>query len=190
MGELTKWFPVEFRHWPDAAPGFDSELDPIVAVNLARLTDNAPLLTIALYFCCQLEVKDLLQGRIRRDNIVDKISDDDFACCMRGKAILCTRKVQMIQNVFAPIDNLACTSREHLCNVSLGEIMAEQIRCVEDGAANVLDSWDDIIRSHRRGRKSKPTSPLCSSCAAIVIERESTIRAHLWLDLPDLLELD
>lgn len=188
MGELTDWFPADFDSW-DSAPGCDSTLDPIVAVNLARLTNNMSVLAIALYLCCQIDVKDLVRGRVRSGNVVDTLSDDDFVRCMHGKALLCTRKVQMVQDVFAHVENPACTRGPRWCNASLDNIMAEQTRCVEEGDADVLAPWNDIIRSHRRRCKPMPKSPLCSPCVAFVIDRETKIRAELWSDLPYLFGL-
>lgn len=152
--------------------------------------DNTPILTIALYLCCQLDSQDLLQGRKRADHGVDRMSDLDLALCMRGKANLCTRKVQMIQDVFAPINNTECTTGLRRCNASLGEIMAVQISSVNEGDADILDPWKSIIRSHRRsGSKSRTRSTFCLSCVTLVVERELTIRAELWSDLPRLLGL-
>lgn len=187
MAELTTWFPIAFDSW-DNTPSCASPLDPILAVNLARLTDDRPVLTIALYLCCQLDATDLLRGRVRSGDVVDRLSDEDLACCMRGKAACCTRKVQMIRGVFAHIDNPACTGGLKRCNASLDYIMAQQSRCAEAGDANVLDPrCHAILRRHRQSRKPKPKSPLCSSCIALVTERETGIRASLWSDLPDLL---
>lgn len=93
MGELSDGSPEDFECW-DNAPSCDSSLDPIVAVSLARLTNHDTILATALYLCCQIDVKELLSGRVRSDTTVDTLSDEDFARCMRGKAALCTRKVR------------------------------------------------------------------------------------------------
>ncbi|EPT02350.1 hypothetical protein FOMPIDRAFT_1101492, partial [Fomitopsis schrenkii] len=139
----------------------------ILAVNLAHITNTPSILPSALYVCCQLDADVLLRGRVRRDGVVDTLSHEDLVRCIRGKAMLCTRSVQVCLDVFAPLKNPGCTSKDNRCKSS---IMAGRLHSI-------------------RSLIPRPPDPICESCVNQLLERHFRICEGLWAELPEILGL-
>lgn len=139
----------------------------ILAVNLAHITNTPSILPSALYVCCQLDADVLLRGRVRRDGVVDTLSHEDLVRCIRGKAMLCTRSVQVCLDVFAPLKNPGCTSKDNRCKSSIMAGRLHSIRSCQRGNAEVLLQWPQIINNGKiasyRGRQIPSASRVLTS---------------------------
>ncbi|KAI0350420.1 hypothetical protein OH77DRAFT_1463767 [Trametes cingulata] len=99
IGRIAELFlPREARLWINFAGSWTEQItigrllygiefrseDAIEAVNLARLFDRPLMLPLALYMCCLLEPSSLRNGVKRKDGVLERLTDDDFARCMRA----------------------------------------------------------------------------------------------------------
>ncbi|KZT64426.1 hypothetical protein DAEQUDRAFT_732659 [Daedalea quercina L-15889] len=190
MREFKCYFPVDFKSW-DTKYELPKPIHPVVAVNLARLTNTPSILPAALYLCCQMDGAELSSCAYTGDSR-NAVSQVDLARCINGKAKLCTRAAHMIREIFAPIENASCSVSDNRCKLSLSEKQLEWSNASElDGRdCDLLRSWGSYIRRHDRKIRPKPASPMCASCIAALCQREKAVRKGLWSDLPELCGLE
>ncbi|KAH9829564.1 uncharacterized protein C8Q71DRAFT_863137 [Rhodofomes roseus] len=87
LAEIERYYPAKFESWDTRAiPCADGHA--IIAVNLARLTGTTSLLPAALYCCCQMNARELMDGYERSDGTVDRLSKEDLERCIDGKSHL------------------------------------------------------------------------------------------------------
>ncbi|KAH9829559.1 uncharacterized protein C8Q71DRAFT_400750 [Rhodofomes roseus] len=185
LEELKKYFPATFDAFATRLTS-ETSTDAIVAANLARLTNTLSILPAALYGCCQLDGKELLEGKVRKDGVVDTLNFEDLGHCTDGMRRLCTLNVQLASDVFSPLDNAECVIIDR-CNTSLATLQLKWIHRIPRGNGDVLAPWD--LRGYDRKKKPKPSSPLCASCIALLEARATTLRQRIWSELPDVFNL-
>ena len=77
---LRRHYPADFDDWNrtrEDIPLF-SPLEHIGVVNLARLIDAPDILPAAFMRCCGLDPDILLEGFVREDGVVEKLSQEDL----------------------------------------------------------------------------------------------------------------
>lgn len=91
LSRLRYYLRGQFEPWvsPEGERGRASfGINPIVAMNLARLTRIPAILPTALYVFCQLPVHLLLRGNHQPDDDLTTLSKGDLVRCVEGKVRL------------------------------------------------------------------------------------------------------
>ncbi|PCH44677.1 hypothetical protein WOLCODRAFT_123932 [Wolfiporia cocos MD-104 SS10] len=149
--------------------------DAITAVNLARLTNTPTILPIALYICCTLQSSVLVNGLPVEGKEPERLSTEDLARCIDGRAKLSGQYIRMSHYIFstsvAQHDGKCKTAIRAMCKAS------EKI----DSPA-VLRAYDVAGEAQTRS--------LCLSCRRQLEEREARERRQVWNTLPAYLDLD
>jgi len=190
LERLEKYYPTDLSKWDDRMGQRPHEqTHAIVAVNLARLTNTRSLLTPALYACCQLDGKALLEGRARPDGIVDVLSPEDLVRCVDGKARLWSRLMKAVNDAFEPFSlRVPCPTTDGLCDHSLALMRSEWISSTRSagGACDVLrprkSDIQALVETH--------DYPLCELCTEMLYDRAEWIRVKSWSMLAQQLRVD
>ncbi|PIL28387.1 hypothetical protein GSI_09538 [Ganoderma sinense ZZ0214-1] len=142
--------------------------DAIEAVNLARLVDRPRMLPVALYLCCFVDPVRLRDGVARADGVVEKLSDEDFARCMRALpalAVECHATVSRSLNERGSVSPRLCSD----CKKSpgLNVMLHEYLDNVMPGRICPLS--DLLVRVDRRSvpvGTGWPWTKFCTACRA------------------------
>ncbi|KZT69643.1 hypothetical protein DAEQUDRAFT_756796 [Daedalea quercina L-15889] len=191
LGVFKTFLSTRYGSWydqpgPQLAEWQRYGLDPITAVNLARLTDANSVLHIAMYMCCQLNTDHLLRGTVRPDGTYEQLSPDDLRRCLDARVFLAKRKDAASEKVFHLSSPTYGCPNPAFCMVQLTNLWAQYKRefgssCVEGWTIN--GPWhayrwlslDCYQRYH----------PLCSNCIAVVETQHRDACSQMWSDLPD-----
>ncbi|KAH9925125.1 uncharacterized protein B0H18DRAFT_877402 [Fomitopsis serialis] len=193
---LDQYYPSSYTSWDEAVTCLEDDWDPtraITGVKLARLTGSMNMLPAALYMCCQLDGRVLLEGRNRPDGSVDTLSPEDLALCINGKTKLCTYFSEVLFQIFAPITgprSKPCLASKGRCARSIGHIQAAFFSFSDEpsgqGQCDILRSWCDAIKDLTGTRNEVLDEPLCRACIDSLCARAETLREESWLVLPAL----
>ncbi|KAI1792058.1 hypothetical protein LXA43DRAFT_358910 [Ganoderma leucocontextum] len=132
--------------------------DAIESVNLAHLIDKPLMLPVALYLCCLLDPVQLRHGITRADlNVVEKLSDEDFARCVRALSVLAKECHATVLRSLAGW-HTACSK----CDNKLDAGFATYGRDAREGLTWALS--DMLVRVDRRAAPGWNLRNLCSLC--------------------------
>ena len=139
--------------------------DAVEAVNLAHLIRKPLMLPVAFYLCCLMDPVQLRNGVVRADGVVEKLSDHDFARCMRTIPILAA---QCHATVLRSLDVRYSTLPKvcSTCQERLGGVLNRYIEAINTERKHVPPLSDLLVRADRR---ETPVSVwmskgLCSAC--------------------------
>ncbi|PCH43111.1 hypothetical protein WOLCODRAFT_25737 [Wolfiporia cocos MD-104 SS10] len=186
--DLVSYEPPELRfygitlHWRDC----------IATVNLARIANTQSALPLAMYVCCTLDTRTLLNGIEYTRGRVEKLDEADIVRCLDARP-----KFMVLQQQI--VDNLARVERyldgypdigDHAHCMRAFRRIADAIRAgrpsawngdPEGGKYDVLQSWKPAIEKEGAG--------LCELCREKIIAADAEERMKVWLQLPKLLGL-
>ncbi|KAH9925129.1 uncharacterized protein B0H18DRAFT_877418 [Fomitopsis serialis] len=188
LERLERYYPADPSKWDRL--GQDPYGDPhaIVAVILARLANTQSVLTPALYACCQLDGKTLVEGRVRLDGIVDMLSPEDLVRCIDGKARLWSYLMETVDEAFRPIRTVPCPDTDGRCDHSFALMRREWMSSTRrvGGACNVLRPWKTDIQA----LVDTHQYPLCRFCTEMLYLRAESIRKRSLSKLAQQLGVD
>lgn len=139
--------------------------DAVEAVNLAHLIRKPLMLPVAFYLCCLMDPVQLRNGVVRADGVVEKLSDHDFARCMRTIPAL-TAQCHAI--ILRSLD-VRCSASPNVCGTChgrLGSMLHRYIEAINIKQKPVPPLSDLLVRVDRRETPASVRSwnVLCSSC--------------------------
>jgi len=167
-------------------------LDPIAAVNLARLTDTSSVLPIAMYLCCQLRTEDLLRGTTHPDGSAQQLSLDDLRRCVDARVFLTRAKDGALERIFDLSLSKDCADLS-ACRERLEYRMAIYKKRVTDETAgwNVAGPWLPYVwLKNCSSEKGYGEPPLCAHCMALLESQHRAECAKIWEDLPKHFDLE
>ena len=195
LGVLKTFLTTQYGSWYDE-PRYDAwgryGLDPIAAVNLARLTDTPSILPIALYLCCQLRTEDLLRGTTHPDGTSQQLTLDDLRRCVDARVLLTREKDAAVERIFDLTMSEHCADLGS-CKERLEYHMAIYRKRVMDNTPgwNIAGPWLPYVWlkscSSERGYGEPP---LCSHCMALLELQHRDVCAKMWEDLPRYFDLE
>lgn len=194
LDDLTAW---DKRRRPS------EQLNAIVAVNLARLTNTPSILPAALYSCCQLSVDELLEGYTRPDGVTESLSTEDLRRCFKGKVQLCMQYMKRMDDVldtlieYDPEIEEGCTQSSNRmagkkCQHAIKHMWHQWVFRMgdkDDCCCDALIPWEKIFPRHRRKQQSDERR-LYPQCAETLQIRDAGDRENLWWRLSSILELE
>ncbi|KAH9833976.1 uncharacterized protein C8Q71DRAFT_725213 [Rhodofomes roseus] len=188
---IQSCFSHDFDVWAKAAAARGSNLvsyrdtDAIAAVNIARLTDTYNILPSALYTCCQLKSKDLLNGVPQANGTIERLTQADLLRCLKARKKFVHDRVVSTYRLcqFTPGTLHKCTTQP-ICPSLLKMLVNLEVTFGTEDYACLTDliAWLEINSEDQYGN-------LCRGCQAHVQERALGLRAKMWSDLPMTLEL-
>ena len=152
-------------------------IQPIGAVNIARLTDTPLMLPTALYACCQMG-GGLLDGWTREDGIVEHLAIDDAKRCFDAYVTLAREQALVPSCLFAAVPPNRCTERGR-CSPSITALASNAGLVEAMMQEDVLTDRSALIRAIR------PRS-VCEGCTQVLLERDRSRRERLWDRLPQI----
>ncbi|TFY58866.1 hypothetical protein EVJ58_g6145 [Rhodofomes roseus] len=167
-------------------------LDPIAAVNLARLTDTSALLPIAMYLCCQLLTEDLLRGTTHPDGTSQQLSLDDLRRCVDARVFLTREKDAALERIFDISASKDCQDLDS-CKERLEYHMAIYKKRVTDGTAgwNVSGPWLPYVwLKNCSSDRGYGEPPLCAHCMALLETQHRGECAKIWEEFPKYFDLE
>ena len=183
MNYLKEYYTHDFdvfsrRRPPYGPPSFRDE-HAIGVVNLARLTEEYTLLPVAFLICCTLGLA-IVHGFQPQDQngCRETLSSDDLGLCFQAKSKLIERCISSAVSVFDPT-----VAKECKTVTDCRRALRETLRTLDRYAAKLAhpDPFVSIVQCTPL-RKS-----LCSTCWAMVKQREEEERRDTWGELPTLL---
>ena len=150
----------------------------IGVVNLARLTGANDILPMALYRCCSLTARDLVEGFRREDGSQESFSSADLAACFQAASVLTREHVGRITGLYKPLALASCTKQT--C-AALIEAMPRQI----------VQQCERLVHPRALAGWTWPSADgadvsLCSGCLSALKEREAIQRQDIWNRLPQI----
>ncbi|KZT03492.1 uncharacterized protein LAESUDRAFT_683666 [Laetiporus sulphureus 93-53] len=202
---LRDVWPDSFEAWM-ARPAVKQEdrADCVVAVKLARLIGLDAILPAALYDCCQLETRTLLDGVSYPDGTVERLDIDDLTRCFDGRRGLSKAKAATLNAVFTiPADRLfkfgLLEKPEERClDTTRCKNVLQELRNSTDLQAwhireSALMSWPSAIKldmSLTEVSSSHSTYlQLCAHCKRKVETNDKRERTEIWAKLPSIFDL-
>ncbi|KAM5544902.1 hypothetical protein V8D89_001800 [Ganoderma adspersum] len=139
--------------------------DAIEAVNLAHLIENPLILPVGFYLCCLMDPIQLRDGVARADGVLEKLSDRDFARCMRTIPVLATRCHGTVLRLL----NVCCSAAPHgcsRCGTKFGGMLDRYIETINIKQEHIPPLSDLLVRADRRVTPASVWSrnTLCSAC--------------------------
>ena len=157
--------------------------DIISILNALREIDGDDMIPIALYLCCQLELRFLLTGHRRSDGSVAKLSNEDIELCLNLREDMVKESARMAMKLFAEAPDPSCR-----CHAVINEIYIDIVNGnYEDiPRTNPLGPyWRGHIDLEEMGSPQRHRR-ICSGCARSLRQRELKQRRELWDELPRL----
>ncbi|KAI0938373.1 hypothetical protein AcV5_000067 [Taiwanofungus camphoratus] len=183
LARMKSWFTDDFSVWSDLTK-FDGNAaiqcepsDAIEAVNLARHTQTDSMLPAALYLCCQLPTRLLLQGVTRADGSVERLSQEDQERCFDARSRLVLRRLTANDCIYS-LDVCDACKDNSACKAELGTMSA--VVNEEDVCREVYDY--SVLHSSRPYIEAR--SSLCQECRDFVKSRDLEERRKIWNKLP------
>ncbi|KAL6298846.1 hypothetical protein BKA93DRAFT_923261 [Sparassis latifolia] len=153
--------------------------EAIMAVSLARLTNSLTMLPVALYICCLLQARVLLQGATLSDGSSAQLSAEDLQLCVRAISTLSTGHFAGILRLWAQ-PSPQC-SRGSTCANSLQKfVMRTSKHAKELTSVDVLGRSSDLIDV--LVVEGRP----CADCAVCMKSRGLEWSYRYWDDLPSI----
>lgn len=189
LGFLKAYYPTDYDAWRTidrGRPGFKVE-HTIGVVNLARLTDDASLLLMALLACCNIEnAETVVRGFEREDGSREQLALDDVLLCYSVRTRIMDECARITLRVCRPHSSGACTGRTAAHCVRR---FKQVLRDLGDSAIPLayldpsirVGAIDDLL--------AKGDPRLCGHCRKMVEERDARERAAVWKKLPEIFGL-
>lgn len=150
----------------------------IGAVNLARQIGATSILPIALYGCTMLDGA-VLDGWRRDDGVVEHLTEEDLALCMRGRDALVREAAALCARVFSTTPCEECTSSK--CRSRLRTVRMYAL--VEEFPGHLVLDLGWVPRLERGFR-------VCEPCSEAVSTHLSEERYRVWCELPDIFGIE
>lgn len=189
-GRLASVFSADFDQWRITCGASNSLVtleptDAIEAFHLFRLVDHTHMIPTALYACCQLHLRHLLQGVIRADGTLEKLSLEELERCLSVREFLTTSYAWMTLT-FLDVDPAKGCTRRALCTsgiqkIKLGPMSGPDI-C--QGTKLLSDFFSDLATS------MEADGFICGQCLDLLRRRQEDLLRKIWRDLPTLMHLD
>ncbi|KAH9835461.1 uncharacterized protein C8Q71DRAFT_765982 [Rhodofomes roseus] len=188
--QLRQLFPANFASWRATGRHYTSR--GITAVNLARLTNTQSVLPTALYVCCQLSDRALLEGAAHPDGTTDELSRDDLLRCMAAKSLLGRTHVHGIHTLLHHIGSFVqgCRSQPSCCRAFDRMRHTATTRSLDVATPiDILDTWDDLLDKYDRTKVGgNALVSLCECCMTNLRERVFATICTRWASLPGLVD--
>ncbi|KZT69644.1 hypothetical protein DAEQUDRAFT_246684 [Daedalea quercina L-15889] len=192
---LKTFLSAQYGSWYEKLPYLEwgrYALDPIAAVNLARLTDTLSILPVAMYLCCQLRTEDLLRGTTYSDGTSQQLSLDDLRRCVDARVFLTREKDAAFERIFDLSASDSC-SDSNSCRERLEYRMAIYKKQVTDVTAgwNISGPWLPYVwLKNCSSERGYGEPPLCSHCMALLESQHRDVCTKMWGDLPRYFDLE
>ncbi|GBE89326.1 hypothetical protein SCP_1503340 [Sparassis crispa] len=157
--------------------------EAIMAVSLARLTDSLTMLPTALYICCLLQPRVLLQGATLSDGSSAQLSAADLELCVSAIPTLTTGHLAGTLCLWVP-PSPQC-SRWSTCANSLRKFFMGTSKHVKElTSVDVLGLSSELIDVV--AVEGRP----CADCTVFMKSRSIEWHHKFWDDLPSIFGLD
>ncbi|KDQ59933.1 hypothetical protein JAAARDRAFT_56859 [Jaapia argillacea MUCL 33604] len=180
LTELGKCFPSNLASW-DSAKTKRVRLirEPAAAVTVVNLAVDLSLekhiLHLALYECCQLPVRELLDGYRRSDGTAEKLDWTIMVLCIQGKETLTTSYYPFATNWMrtrrSECGNSHCLKLAKSFSQSFGVVPVPSARVLQGNALG--EEYRAQLRSY------------CSSCRLLLLEDFLFHRGHAFRNLTE-----
>ena len=176
---LKKYFPETFEGWRNRVP-LRARLFSIEVIHIAHLT-MTPILLPAAFYVCARTTDRVLDGWVREDGSVIRLSTVDFKQLIRGLPRLGERTARLLDSVFK-----ARRSKFH-CATADACYSALRAYYTDDIAKNFIDA-----HKIQRGRTNLCNlllkKGLCEQCAEGFNSEYLTMYCSPWDALPAIFE--
>ena len=95
ISRLKQTFTAKLHVWD--VKRYEAQAHPIEAVNLFRALDRPDMLVTALYACCQLPARAVVQGTERADGVVECLAPADLEVCWELRKTLTARDAAILR---------------------------------------------------------------------------------------------
>ena len=163
-----------FKQRPTAA-------ESIGVIILARLTNRAVLLPMAMYSCSSAKGARFMDGWKRGDGSVEWLSDADIKHIVAGRDALRVRDTQDMLKLFGEVPVSSCSHKTR-CNsaiISNYKSLAAKPGC--------LRGWP--LTQDDKTHRSMVSSDLCGACKSHAATYAAEQRSQLLKDLPNIFGL-
>ncbi|KZT07969.1 uncharacterized protein LAESUDRAFT_677176 [Laetiporus sulphureus 93-53] len=150
--------------------------DAVTAVNLARLTNTDSILPVAMYECCQLGSKAIVEGISRPDGTFEMLQSTDQIRCIDGNMNLVAEHIGGMNGVFKK--EAYCRNAYGSCGNMLRELRAGIVRVQGNVWTAVLEPWDGFVPKSLQ---------LCQDCRKSFLADDVARRKKAWGLLPKLM---
>ncbi|RDX51165.1 hypothetical protein OH76DRAFT_1481836 [Lentinus brumalis] len=189
-GRLASVFSADFDQWritcgaSNALVSLEST-DAIEAFHLFSLIGRTDMVPTALYACCQLPFRDIVQGVVRADGTLEKLDSEDLERCLHAREFFTTSFAWMSLTFLDVEPSVRCTRRalcaEGIHKVRLGPLSGPDI-C--QGTQILSDHFLFLAKS------MEADGCICGECLAMLLRRQYSLLQKLWLGLPMLMQLE
>ncbi|OCH85370.1 hypothetical protein OBBRIDRAFT_859454 [Obba rivulosa] len=183
LKRLKSWYTDDFDAWDKICEADGSSLmtrprdeDAIEAVALAHLMNTPSVLPLALYFCAQLYTDVIISGTRRNDGAISRLSPEDAACCIDGRA-------HLLYYFFVAVPDtrrgygVSCCIRS--CNVKFEP-------------KPIAETWSEKLKTLSTKVSITPTdgrAAACNDCIKWWSDKEKGMRRWYWKFLPQMFGL-
>ncbi|EIW56908.1 uncharacterized protein TRAVEDRAFT_128274 [Trametes versicolor FP-101664 SS1] len=188
---LKTYYPTDYDEWSALTeygpPGSGFEkMHAIGVVNLARLTNEADLLLMALLVCTIMtDAKRLVHGFQREDGSREQLTLDDIALCYSARSRLIEESTRVTLRVCRPEVLKACETPQNCVR-----IFQQALRSLEDQNLTSVAFLDPSIRVRAVNTLlRKKASSLCEPCRTMAEQRDARERKAVWDKLPNIFDL-
>ncbi|RPD82271.1 hypothetical protein L226DRAFT_607426 [Lentinus tigrinus ALCF2SS1-7] len=188
-GRLASVFSADFDQWRITCGASNSLVsleptDAIEAFHLFRLIDRTDMIPTALYACCQLPFQDLLQGVMRADGTLEKLSSEDLERCLSVREFFTTAFAWM-SLTFLDVDPDVRCNQPALCAESI-----QKLRLGPQSGPDICQGTKLLSNYFSTLAKSmKADGFICGECLGMLLRRQYNLLRKIWSDLPALMQL-
>ena len=187
ISRLKQTFTDKLHVWD--VKRYEAQAHPIEAVNLFRALDRPDMLVTALYACCQLPARAVVQGTERADGVVECLAPADLEVCWELRKTLTARDAAILFRFVEPFraaSGSACTSVKTCAEAVEGRLLVHyrEEPLIEFMGDDPLDPYfSDAARDLYEKKE------ICQFCAQEMVNRVDELRQKLWNELPSLMGL-
>ena len=168
------WWMVQNSNWYWTNSITTRREDAFEVANLARIIDRPRWLPIALYVCCLGDPSHLRDGITRDDGMVERLSDDDFARCVRALPLLgalcCETEIRTLDPE-RPHTFRDCGAKDGRCKKWVEDTLATLVKGPMRPNLGKLSASDFI-------NPSVCDCEMCSSCWGWLLEHAHETRSR------------